>query len=313
MGIGVGLGLAEFPFSGHAPFWRWVEACETGGVDSIWQSDRLVSREPFLETMSVMAALAGATERLKFGMNVASAGLRDPLLLAKQCATIDFLSGGRLLPAFGVGNPKSRDWTATGRDSAGSGAIADEALEIIARLWSGEAVTFEGKHFRYAGASISPTPVQKRIPMWIGGSSKAAIRRTGRLGTGWQAGFETPEQVAPVVAAIKEAAREAGRTIDEDHYGAGFSFRFGSWEDPIVAKRGEAMTKRTGRDPRKVFAVGDARDVLDRIHAYVGAGISKFILRPIGGDDAEMLDQTQRLIAEVLPEVEAMNRRAAAE
>ena len=72
-------------------------------MDSLWQTDRLVSQEPFLEVMSVMAALAGRTERIKFGMNVASVGLRDPLLLAKQCATIDVLSEGRLLPAFGIG------------------------------------------------------------------------------------------------------------------------------------------------------------------------------------------------------------------
>ena len=82
MSINAGIGLMEFPFSGGKAFWKWVELCETGGVDSIWQSDRVVSREPVLECMSVMAALAGATDRIKFGMNVASVGLRDPLLLA---------------------------------------------------------------------------------------------------------------------------------------------------------------------------------------------------------------------------------------
>jgi hypothetical protein len=86
MAIGIGLGMAEFPFSTARAFWRWVEQCEAGGVDSLWQTDRLVSKVPFLETMSTMAALAGATDRLKFGMNIASVGLRDPLLLAKQTA-----------------------------------------------------------------------------------------------------------------------------------------------------------------------------------------------------------------------------------
>ena len=77
--------------------------CEEGGVDSIWQTDTLVSKEPMLECMTTMAALAGATKKLKFGMNVASVALRDPLVLAKQCATIDVLSNGRILPAFGIG------------------------------------------------------------------------------------------------------------------------------------------------------------------------------------------------------------------
>src|SRR5215467_13841044 len=101
--VAIGLGLMEFPFSGAGGFWRWVDLCESGGVDSLWQTDRLVSREPFLETMSVMAAVAGATEKLRFGMNAVVASFRDPLVLAKQCATIDYLSGGRLLPVFGIG------------------------------------------------------------------------------------------------------------------------------------------------------------------------------------------------------------------
>jgi len=118
MTIGVGLGLMELPFSSGAAFRRWVDLCEEGGVDSLWQTDRLVSEEPFLEVMSVMAALAGRTQRIKFGMNVASVGLRDPLLLAKQCATIDVLSDGRLLPAFGIGAIRAPDWAATGTETA---------------------------------------------------------------------------------------------------------------------------------------------------------------------------------------------------
>src|SRR5262249_55431282 len=80
---------------------------------------------------------AGATERLKFGMNVVVVTFRDPLVLAKECATIDWLSSGRLLPAFGVGPPIAPEWAATGRDVAGSGALVDEALDIMTRLWSG--------------------------------------------------------------------------------------------------------------------------------------------------------------------------------
>ena len=110
MSIAVGLGLSDFPFSDGNSFWRWVDMCETSGVDSIWQTDRLVSRHPILECITTMAALAGATKRIKFGMNVVSVGLRDPLLLAKQCATIDVLSEGRLLPAFGVGNSRGAEW-----------------------------------------------------------------------------------------------------------------------------------------------------------------------------------------------------------
>src|SRR5687768_3909201 len=108
--------MAAFPFSSPRAMWRWVEACEAGDIDSIWQTDRLISTEPFLEPLAVMAALAGGTERLKFGMNVVVLPLRDPLVVAKQCASIDFLSGGRLLPAFGVGADIAPEWKATGRE-----------------------------------------------------------------------------------------------------------------------------------------------------------------------------------------------------
>ena len=210
MTIAVGLGFMDFPFSSADAYWRWVAMCEDGGVDSVWQTDRLVSEKPFLECMSAMAALAGATKRLKFGMNVVSLGLRDPLLLAKQCATIDMLSNGRLLPGFGIGSIRAADWQATGADTAGRGRRSNEALEIIARLWTEDAVSFDGEFYRYDNAMISPKPVQTQLPMWLGGATKPAIRRTARFGTGWQAGLETADEVAAVIAAIKLALKEEG-------------------------------------------------------------------------------------------------------
>src|SRR5690606_23667014 len=118
-------------------------------IDSIWQTDRLASSQPILESMTTMAALAGRTERLKFGMNVVVLGFRDPLVLAKQCATIDVLSDGRLLPAFGVGRDAAPEWSATGRSPADRGRRADEALTLLTRLWSEERVTFHGEHYHY--------------------------------------------------------------------------------------------------------------------------------------------------------------------
>src|SRR5579862_9777658 len=102
--ISLGLGIMELPFSGADAFWRWIDLCEAGGVDSIWQSDRLIGRAPVLESLTAMAAFAGRTRRLKFGMNVVSLAFRDPVLLAKQCATVDFLSAGRLVAAFSIGS-----------------------------------------------------------------------------------------------------------------------------------------------------------------------------------------------------------------
>jgi len=277
--------------------------CEAGGVDSLWQTDRIVSREPILESITTMAAIAGRTRRIKFGMNVVSLALRDPVLLAKQCATVDMLSEGRLLPAFGIGSPMAPEWKTLNVDTKTRGAKTDEALEIIGRLWREDKVDFEGRHFKLTGATIATKPVQAELPMWIGGGSEAAVRRTAKYGTGWQAGPETPEEARKIVAAIKVAAAEAGRTIDEDHYGAAFPFYFGNSTDPAPARMLEAYRRRTGRDASPLFAIGGKDEILERVAAYVDAGVYKFILRPVGIGDEQLLAQTARFIETVLPEV----------
>ena len=291
----------EFPFQTVSGFWRWVDLCEQGGVDSIWQSDRLVSRTPILECMTALAAIAGRTRRIKFGVNVVAVALRDPVLLAKQCATIDVLSEGRMLPGFGIGSPRGAEWDALHLDPTTRGRRTDEALEIISRLWKGEKLTYAGKHFRLTSASISPLPVQRDFPMWIGGSSEAAVRRTAKYGTGWQAGSETPERVGQVIAAIRNAALEAGRSIDEDHYGAAFAYRFGGTSDPGVQRVMQSYEARTGRDPSAHFVFGDADAIVARIARYVEHDASKFILRPAADGDDDMYTQTKRFVEEVLP------------
>jgi probable F420-dependent oxidoreductase len=303
--IAIGVGWMELPFTDAAGYWRWVDMCEAGGIDSIWQTDRLISRTPILECMTAMAALAGRTRRMKFGMNVVSLALRDPVLLAKQCATIDMLSEGRLLPGFGIGSPLGPEWDALGIDTTTRGRRTDEGLTVIRRLWSEDSVDFEGRFVKLRGASIAPRPVQPDLPMWIGGGSAAAVRRTARFGTGWQAGPETPTELGTIVAAIKSATAEEGRSIDDDHYGAAFPYRFGNVDDPGVEPAMAAYRKRTGNDPAAYFAIGDADAIVARIAEYVAAGASKFILRPVGRGGEEAMAQTRRLIDEVLPRVAA--------
>ena len=304
MSVRIGLGIANLPFPDHRGFWRWIERCEEGDVDSIWQTDRLIGPQPFLESMSTMAALAGGTERLKFGMNVVVVPFRDPLVLAKECATIDFLSGGRMLPAFGVGGAVAPEFSATARPMKGRGALADEALRLMVRLWAGETVTYEGEHYQYHEAVIAPLPVQDPLPLWIGGDSKAAVRRTATIGSGWLGGLHNPSQVRRMISAIKQAAAAAGRSIDEDHYGAAFAYRFGSPDDASVQRLAAGLRRRRPEvDQDGYLAVGDADTIRARIDEFVAAGAAKFVLRPIAEGEDEMHVQTQRLIEEVLPVV----------
>lgn len=307
MTISAGLGLDISPFNCASEFWRWVDLCDNGGVDSIWQSDQIIGAEPTLECMSVMAALAGGSKRLRFGMNVASMALRDPVLTAKACATIDMLSHGRLLPAFGVGIASSPDFPATGTSTKGRGKRTNEGLEIMSRLWAQETVSFEGEHFRLEAASIAPRSVQNPLPLWVGGSAAQAIERTARWGTGWQAGLESPEEIASVIRAIKARVSELGRCIDEDHYGAGFGFRLGSPNDPLVTRSNELLAKRLGRPPEDFAVAGDSSVIISRIKELHAVGVHKFVLRPVAHDGEDFIAQTRLFIEQLLPEVAALN------
>ena len=172
-------------------------------------------------------------------------------------------------------------------------------------MWNEEKIDFTGNWHTLRGASISPRPVQRDLPMWIGGSSDAAIRRTARVGTGWIAGAEPPADAGRIAAAIRDVAAAAGRTIDDDHYGAGFPFHFGRPDDPAHRPALDAFRKRTGRDPAAYFAIGTAETIFSRVAAYVDAGISKFILRPIATGDEAVLEQTRQLIEQVIPRAAA--------
>jgi alkanesulfonate monooxygenase SsuD/methylene tetrahydromethanopterin reductase-like flavin-dependent oxidoreductase (luciferase family) len=229
------------------------------------------------------------------------------LVLAKQCATVDYLSGGRLLPVFGSGADEAPEFRAGAFDPRSRGARVDEMLALMQRLWSGERVDFQGQFFRYTDCTITPRPLQRPLPCWIGGHGKAAIRRTAQHGSGWLAGLRTPAQVAPIVLQIKQALRETGRSIDPDHYGAGFGFRFGSWDDPDLARAAQApRLAPPGFDPRAYHAVGDADAIVERCRQYTEAGISKFVLIPLARGEAAVFAQCHRLIAEVIPRVEAL-------
>jgi len=307
MSIGAGIGIANFTFDDARGFWQWVDLCDSGGVDSIWQSDRIIGADDNLECMSVMAALAGRTRKVKFGMNVASLGLRDPVIMAKACATIDVLSEGRLLPAFGVGSAVSKDYVATGTPTRGRGERAAEGLEILTRLWTEDKVTYAGKHYQLTEATIAPKPVQKPMTLWVGGSAQQAIERTARWGTGWQAGIESADDVRPVIAAIKTRAEELGRPMDPDHFGAGFGFRFGSADEPIVARYNQQLTARLGKAATGFTAVGDAAEMMRLAREFLDAGVRKFILRPIASGTADMLNQTKLMIEHLVPEIDALN------
>jgi alkanesulfonate monooxygenase SsuD/methylene tetrahydromethanopterin reductase-like flavin-dependent oxidoreductase (luciferase family) len=171
----------------------------------------------------------------------------------------------------------------------------------MTRLWRDESASFEGRHHSLHEASISPRPKQTPLPLWIGGSSAGAIRRTVRFGHGWLAPLQSPEEAGATVAAIRAESARVGRPIPDDHYGATILFRIGPgaerFESPFARLPDPEMRRRF----ESVQAIGDAKQVLDRLRAFRAGGITKFLAIPLARDAAEMSEQTRLLDAEVLP------------
>src|SRR5580765_6210008 len=218
----IGVMPGPWPSEGRDFFWRFVELCEKSEIDSLWFSERLSSPLPIPEPMTAMAAIAARTTRLKFGPSVFVTPFRTPALAAREIAMVDYLSGGRLLPAFGIGVDQPREFLAAGVPFRERGRRTDEAIAIMRRCWTEDEVTFGGAFWQLDRITVLPRPVQKPLELWIGGNSEPAMRRAGRLGDGWIPSFITPEQFRVGVDKTQAFAAEAGRRVPDDHFGVLF-------------------------------------------------------------------------------------------
>jgi probable F420-dependent oxidoreductase len=299
MKIRIGVGFSGWPFARTTDFWDFVDLIETSGLDSIWLNDRIRNPAPSLEPIAALAMIAGRTRRLKFGMSVAVLPVREPIVLAKEIATIDFLSQGRMLPAFGLGLNNAAEWHAVGRTTQHRGRMTDEAVHLMRRLWREDEVTHTGQFYTTHELSIQPKPHQQPIPVWFGGRSPAAYRRVARLGDGFLGSYQPPVEAGKAVYAIRQAAEEYQRIVPEDHYGTIVPFHFG---DADVSTEIQALVKRI--DPKTPFesyaAWRTPEALLRRLDEYIAVGVTKFVLRPMLSGPA-VNDQFARLAEVVVP------------
>jgi len=167
---------------------------------------------PILEALMLLSHVAAVTTRVTLGTEVLVLPQRQPALVAKQISTLDTLSGGRVRLGIGVGWQES-EYEALGEDFHTRGARMDEAITLLRTYWTEAQVTAEGKHYPTTLMAMEPKPPQgRRLPIWIGGNSEAALRRTGRLGDGWLASRVTDaDDARTAIDAIHRHAAEAGR------------------------------------------------------------------------------------------------------
>ncbi len=198
----IGIGLPNpIPGTTGATLIQWARKAEEAGFASVATIDRIVY--PSYESLITLAAAAAVTERVGLMTNVLLGPTRNPVLLAKEAASVDRLSGGRLTLGLGVG-AREDDFEAAGQDFHTRGKRWDEDLELIHRAWRGEPMG--------AGKPVGPRPTRgDRVPIIIGGMSDRAIERTIRWGVGWTVGGAPPERAGPLAERIRNAWKEAGQ------------------------------------------------------------------------------------------------------
>lgn len=303
MSVKLGIGLAGWPFPDNDPehFFTYVTDAEAAGLDSIWLSERLSSPTSVLEPLTALAMAAARTRTMKFGMSVLALPARNPVLLARTLATMDFLSGGRILPAFGLGLDDQREQLAAGVPKGERAGRVVEATTLMRRLWSEDAVTYTGRFYQVQDATVRPRPAQAALPVWFGGRTDPAYRRVGVLGDGWLGASVTPAEVAEARPRIQAHARSAGRTIDEDHYGVIIPYYLTRDTEATLARITPSMQRlRPDANPADYSAIGSAEECSSLIQRYIEAGASKFVMRPVCPPE-ETLEQLHRLAVEVVP------------
>ena len=270
--IGIGLGVRTWL---HGPeFGEVVDAAEALEFDSLWLSERITGEAP--DPIVAMSYAAGRTSRLKFGMSVLVLPGRNPVVLAKELATLAVMSGGRLLPAFGLGVADGREHQAFGVERTERAAWFDEALAVMRACWRGEPVEHHGERFHYDGLVVRPSP--KRLDVWLGGIAPSELRRVGRMADGWLPSFVTPADAAAGRQVIESVATQHERQIEDDHYGVLIPYLSdpdASVPDELVA--GLAKRRPDLADPRELVPVGwDA--LRATITRFVDVGTTKFVV-----------------------------------
>jgi probable F420-dependent oxidoreductase len=275
--VAFGLGTGALVDAGR--FGDLVDQLEDGGWDSLWLSERLNGPAP--DPLVALAIAAGRTRRLKFGTSVLVVPGRNPVVLAKELATLDRLSGGRMLPAVGLGAPDPLEHQAFGVAREERAPLFDEILPLLRRLWTGEPVHHDGPRFHLDGVMVHPTPLQDPYDVWLGGIAPSELRRVGRLGDGWLPSFVTPEDAAAARPAVEEAAAAAGRAIDPEHWGALVLYAEGGMPDRFRAALAE---RRPDVSPSAVMP-----ETIDGLRAtlegFIANGFSKLVVVPVAEAD----------------------------
>lgn len=277
-----------------------AELAEERGLDSIWAGEHLSFHNPILDITVALAAFAAVTERIAIGAAVYLLPLRHPSLVAKPAASLDYLSGGRLLLGVGVGGEGPGDFEAAGVPRAQRGSRADEGIEALRRLFSDEPASYAGRHYAFEGVSIRPRPARPGgPPILVAGRSEPARRRAGALGDGWIPYLLSPRRFAEGWEDVRAHAEASGRDPRQLIPALVAFALVGDDGDQARADAREHLSTRYGMpfEPHHVerlCVVGTPDECVARIRAYAAAGVGHLSLNPAVGEPG-FGEQVERL------------------
>jgi probable F420-dependent oxidoreductase len=290
--IGVSLG----PACGPDQFAAAVDLLEQAGVDSLWLPENVYS--PLVEPFTGMAFALSRTRRLKAGSGISVLPGRHPVLVAKQLASLAGLAPKRVLPVFGLRPAQPAEIQLFPVPSGQRAAVFDESLTLLRELLTKESVTFHGDFFAVQNASVGPPPA-KPLDIWLGGSAPGGLNRVGRLADGWLGSLLTPAEAQNAVKTINEAAHDAGREVEQDHFGLSIPVALDDTGIPEPL-RASIQRRRPDTDPDLLVAKGwdGARRMIQQ---YVQAGLSKFVVRPAATLQQPFGDFVDSFVRELIP------------
>jgi probable F420-dependent oxidoreductase len=264
------------------------------GFDTIWLSD--VPLGALGDPLLSLAYVSARTMKLRLGANVVPIG-RNPMLLARELAQLDQLSGGRLLLAFVPGVDQPGERSALGFPKGDRVAMMVEVIGLLRRWWSGERVELQEGGFDFRGIRVHPTPVQSPLEIWMGGAGPKTLERVGQVADGWLTANITPDEAARGREAIQAAATRHGREIDAEHFGISMPYARSTVSDSTLAVL-RARRPNDAPDLEEIVPVGpDA--LVSLLKRHIDAGLSKFVLRP--SDPTSLEDDLAWLADVVLP------------
>ncbi len=283
-----------------------VELVDRSGYDSIWSGDHISFAVPMLDPLLQLAQAAVVSRRLLLGVGVYLLPLRHPAPVAKQVATLDHLTEGRLIVGVGVGGEFPQEYAVCSVPLAERGARLAEGVGLLRKFWTGEAVSHDGRFYGgFRDVALTPPPRQPGgPPIWFGGRSDAVLRRTGRLGDGYYAYVVTPEMYRAALDKIETAAAEAGRTLTTFGTGHLLFTRLDDSYEAALDAAAATLSTRYAMDFRKpaqrYCALGTPAQVAERIRAFHEAGVRHVVIDLVGPYE-ERDRQIERFAAEAMP------------